>query len=287
MMINVIWRSLALDLARKPISRLNLIYPYYMNSEMFVEQQRRWLTFPADILDKVHFIIVDDGSPKNQAVDFVLDAPDLLHLDIYRIDIDKPWNNEGAQNLGALFCVNEWIFLSDMDYFLPLESIRKIFSLKPRRFEYFMFKRLKAHSGWNHISELALDTLPKNSFLIHWYLYWKVGGRNEDFSGFYSFGWAFRNKLRRFGRQKLLDAYVVWYERDVISDAGTSTVARTTKAERQRMRGVVKDREFRKSLPENPLRFPWHKEYSSIRKVGRQATSSGHIRQKTKVRLSV
>jgi len=253
---------------RKPITRLNLVYPYYMNGETLVEYQKRWLTFPADVLDKLRFIIVDDGSPKKPATNFVLDDQGLLNIDIYRIDIDKPWNNEGAQNLGALFCINEWIFLSDMDYFLSLESIRRIFSLKPRRVEYFMFKRLKAHAGWNNISELERDTLPKNSFLIHWSLYWKVGGRNEDFSGFYSFGWAFRNKLRKFGRQKLLDAYVVWYDRHMIPDAGTTTVPRTSKAERKEMRKTVKDRKFRKSLPENPLRFPWHKEYSSIRQVG-------------------
>jgi len=271
MMIDPIFRSFALDFVRKPITRLNLVYPYYMNGETLVEYQKRWLTFPADILDKLRFIIVDDGSPKKPAASFVLDGQDLLNLDIYRIDIDKPWNNEGAQNLGSLFCVNEWIFSTDMDHFLPLESISKIFSLKPRRIEYFMFKRLKVRPGWNNLSELEPDSFLKNSLLMHWSLYWKVGGRNEDFSGLYSFGWAFRDKLKIFGRPKLLDAYVVHYT-GFIPDAGTSTVARTTEAERREMRKPLKEK-FKKSLPENPLRFPWHKEYSAIRKMGSEAVS--------------
>jgi hypothetical protein len=276
-MINVMWKSLALHFARKPITRLNLVYPYYMNGQMFVEQQKRWLTFPAAILDKLRFIIVDDGSPQNPAANFVLDSQDPLNLDIYRIDIDKPWNQDGAQNLGALFCVNEWIFLSDIDHILPLESIRRILSLTPRRFEYFMFKRLKAQSGWDNISELKPSKLPKNTFLIHWHLYWKVGGRNEDFSGCYSFGWTFRNKLREFGRQRLLDAYVVAYHTRVIPDAGTTTIPRTAKAERRKVRRVLKGTKVRKSLPKNPLRFPWHKEYSSIRKMGSKAVVDGEF----------
>jgi hypothetical protein len=80
MMINVIWRSLTLDFARKPISRLNLIYPYYMNGEMFVEQQKRWLTFPTDILDKLRFIVIDDASPRNPAANFVFDDHGRLNI---------------------------------------------------------------------------------------------------------------------------------------------------------------------------------------------------------------
>jgi hypothetical protein len=273
-MINVIWRSLTLDFARKPISRLNLIYPYYMNGEMFVEQQKRWLTFPTDILDKLRFIVIDDASPRNPAANFVFDDHGRLNIELYRIEVDIPWNADGARNLGASFCINEWMFLSDIDHFLPFDSIRKILSLKAGSFEYFFFKRLVARSAWNDISKLDLCRPHKSTFLIHWALYWKAGGFNEDYSGLYSMGWTFRNKLKKIGRKRTLDAYVVEYSREVIRDATTTTLPKPGKEERANIKKTLKkDRKFRKSLPQNPLRFSWHKEYASSRKIGSEAAS--------------
>ena len=269
MMINVIRKSLALDFARKPISRLNLVYPYYMNGEMFVEQQKRWLTFPADILEKLRFIIVDDGSPKNPAANFMLDDHGRLHIELYRIEVDIPWNADGARNLGALFCINEWMFLSDIDHFLPLDSIKKIFSLEAVSFEYFFLKRLVAQSAWNDMSTLQPSRPHKSTFLIHWALYWKAGGFNEDYSGLYSMGWTFRNKVKKIGRKRMLDAYVVEFSREVMRDATTTTLPKPSKEKRANIKQTLKkDRKFRKSIPVHPVRFPWHKEYSSIRQTG-------------------
>ena len=261
-MLKAIFNSVFLDIIRKPINRMKIIYPYYMNGQMLVEHQKRWLTFPEDILDKLHFIIVDDGSPEKPAVDFVIDSQRRLKMDIYRIDVDIFWNLEGALNLGATVCQNEWIFMSDMDHFLPIETIQKIFSLKASRYEYFMFKRLKAKRNWHNLSELEETNIHKGTFLMTFHQYWKVGGRNEDYCGYYSVGWAFRNKLRKYGRLRMLDAYVVGYLSDEISDSATS-VTKLTKAEVKKNRKLLKNEKFLFSLPENPLRFPWHKVYSS------------------------
>ena len=273
-MINAILKSLARDLVRKPITRLNLVYPYYMNGEMFIEQQKRWLAFPTDILNKLRFIVVDDASPKNPAVNFVLDDHGSLNLELYRIEIDIPWNADGARNLGALFCINEWMFLSDIDHFLPLDSIRRVLSLKARRFEFFLFKRLMARSAWGNLSELESSRPHKSTYLIHWELFWKAGGFNEDYSGLYSMGWTFRCKLRNIGRKIMLDACVVEYSREVIRDATVSTLPKPGNEERANIkRTLKKDRQFRRSIPANPVRFPWHKEYSSINEMGRKAAS--------------
>jgi hypothetical protein len=166
------------------------------------------------------------------------------------------------------------MFLSDIDHFLPFDSIRKILSLKAGSFEYFFFKRLVARSAWNDISKLDLCRPHKSTFLIHWALYWKAGGFNEDYSGLYSMGWTFRNKLKKIGRKRTLDAYVVEYSREVIRDATTTTLPKPGKEERANIKKTLKkDRKFRKSLPQNPLRFSWHKEYASSRKIGSEAAS--------------
>ena len=274
--MNFIFRRLAVDYVRRPINRLNLVYPYYMQGQMFEEQQRRWRAFPSDVLNRLRFIIVDDGSPEKPALDFLLDGDTPLKIEIYKIDVDKPWNQDGAQNLGALFCINEWIFLSDMDRFLPLESIRKIFALRASRSEYFKFNGLLAESGWRDLSELKPTTPHKNSYLIHWDLYWKVGGRDEYFSGLYSMCWIFRHRLKKMGRQRMLDAYVVEYSNKVVRDSNTKA-RRTDRKERRRLRNALKsDRKFWKRLPEDSLLFPWHKEYpqgsiSGGRGLGRES----------------
>jgi hypothetical protein len=272
--IDVILKSLARDLVRQPISRLNFVYPYYMNGEMFIEQQKRWLSFPKNILKKLRFIIVDDGSPKNPAANFLLDEQNILQMDLYRIDVDIPWNADGARNLGALFCINEWMFLSDIDHFLPLDCIITIFELKARKCEFFLFNRRIARSAWKDISELEPCRPHKSTFLIHWELYWKAGGFNEDYSGLYSMGWTFRNKLRKIGRKRMLDAYVIEYSGEVIRDATTTTLPKPGKKERAITKSrLKKNGKFRKSLPEHPLRFPWHKEHPPADPVGGKAAS--------------
>jgi hypothetical protein len=260
-MIRALYNTVRLEMIKKPIEKFKIVYPYYMNGQMFMEQQRHWLALPDHILDRLHFIIVDDGSPEKHARDFIIDSEKRLKMDILRVDADIFWNLEGALNLGAAFCFNEWMFMSDMDHLLPLETLSKIFSLKACRKEFFMFKRLRALRNWENLSDLEPTKMHKGTFLIHWSLYWEVGGRNEDFCGYYSVGWAFRNKLRRFGIQRMLDAYIVGYLGGEIVDSATS-VAKLTKEEVIKNRKALRAGMFKRSLPENPIRFPWHKDDS-------------------------
>ena len=261
-------KFLGISFGRKVINRLNLVYPYYMNGEMFIEHQKRWLDFPPDILNKLHFIIVDDGSPHKPAIDFFLDNRRHLNIDIYRIDIDKPWNNNGARNLGALFCINEWIFLSDMDHFLPLESVKAILTLQANRFEYFMFKRLDAKESWKNIFELKPYKPHMSTFLIHWHSYWEAGGYNEEYCGQYGMSWLFRRRLKRIGRERKLNAHVVRYTRNIVSDAHTATLTRKCDVEiKQIKKNYKKNKKLWQSSPLNPLRFPWHIEYSSRKQI--------------------
>lgn len=261
-MLRAIFNTFKLETQKRPIERLKIIYPYYMNGNMFIEQQKIWISFPDDILKNLHFIIIDDGSPKKPAIDYLIDSKSKLKMDIYRVDTDIFWNLEGALNLGASFCHNEWMFMSDMDHALPLETLISIFNIKASPIEVFMFKRLRAKIGWNKISELESTNPHKGTFLIHWHQYWKVGGRNEDFCGYYSVGWAFRNKLRRYGKIRNLNLYVVGYLSDEIDDSATP-VAKGSKEEVRKIRGILRDGKFRRTLPQNPIRFPWHQEYSS------------------------
>ena len=85
-------QALSRWLSTETINRLKLVYPYYMQGQMFVEWQRRWRAFPSDVLNKLWFSVVDDRTPEKPALDFLLDGDSPLKIEIYRIDIDKPLN---------------------------------------------------------------------------------------------------------------------------------------------------------------------------------------------------
>ncbi len=264
-----LFSELYLNYKRNAIDKLNIVYPYYNSADMFAEQQRRWLRFPDDVLRKIRFIIVDDGSQVAPAVNSIIDKSRRLRMDVLRIDVDIYWNTEGALNLGALFCINEWMFMSDIDHYIPQELIRHILSMKASRRTYFTFNRVASKPNWQNISELVPIYPHKGSFLIHWDLYWKVGGRNEDFCGKYSMGWAFRNKLRKYGIWKSIPLPIV-EQGDETIDSSTR-LERTARESRREERKRLKSREFKRSLPVNPLRFPWHMVYSSRQAESRLA----------------
>lgn len=229
---------------------------------MFTEHQKRWLAYPQFILDNLRFIIVDDGSSIKPAVNYLVKDISKLHIEIYRIDIDRRWNQDGAKNLGALFCVNEWIFLSDMDHFLPEFTATRIFDLCPSIWTYFTFSRLTATGINDDISSFKPYKPHPNSYLIHWQLYWRVGGYNEDYCGYYGTDWIFRQSLKAFGYEERINSPIIRFPRALIEDASTSGIERKSVQDRESILKLYKHNRKRRCYQfPRALRFPWHKEY--------------------------
>src|SRR4051812_27854987 len=107
------------------MNRLSFVMPYYDNPVMLAHQYSVWASYPERLKKRIEIVIVDDGSQSEPASN-VLRIDNLPSLSIYRVLIDKPWNQHGARNLGAKLAEGPWLFLTDMDHVLPSESLEHL-----------------------------------------------------------------------------------------------------------------------------------------------------------------
>lgn len=130
-------------------------------------------TYPADVLDHTHFVIVDDGSP----IDY---EPEHygLNLTWLRITENIPWNNPGARNLGVVYAKSENIIISDTDHDLPPKTMRYLLSRPDCRKSFYKFKRMN-HSG-------ELQKAHPNMFFMARSRFMKFFGYDEEFCGDYA-----------------------------------------------------------------------------------------------------
>lgn len=107
--------------------RLSYVAPLYLNKPNAAEILSifdHYASYPADVLDRVLFVLVDDGSPAPYQLK---DWP--LNMIVLRVGEDIPWNNPGARNLGLLYAKSDKVFVTDIDHQLDVESFRKILRL--------------------------------------------------------------------------------------------------------------------------------------------------------------
>jgi len=79
----------------------------------------KYQSYDASLLDRVHFVIVDDGSPVGYEI------PKFnLNITWLKIDADIPWNQAGARNLGMIYARSDKVFLTDIDIEMPEQTTR-------------------------------------------------------------------------------------------------------------------------------------------------------------------
>ena len=242
-------------------NEITITLPYYNQPEMLKKQLEIWADYPADVAERVKVIIVDDGSPDYPALDVLkfgaLTLP--FPISLYRIKENIPWNHGGARNL-AMTEAQGWCIVTDMDHAITEEDMRKLLSMDLQRNSYYMFNRKKVMPDYS-IIPLGRHV---DSFLLTREAYWKVGGYNEEFSGYWNgVSRLFRHNLRRrFNWVKLDDVFLTYYDIDVIPDASVLTWSK--KGGQYDIKSWPnKYIQFKKSLknykPINPLRFTWEK----------------------------
>jgi len=129
--------------------------------------------YPAEVLERTHFIIVDDGSPvPYEPKDYG------LNLTWLRITDDIPWNNPGARNLGVTFAKSENIVISDTDHDLPPETMAYLCQRKNCRKSFYKFKRIDPEGK-------TLRAHP-NLFFMARSRFMQFFGYDEEFCGDYA-----------------------------------------------------------------------------------------------------
>jgi hypothetical protein len=154
---------------------LTIAFPYYNNEPALERQMTLWSSYPEPMRRKIRFIIIDDGS--RDCIKLAPAAP--MNLCIARITKDIRWNQPGARNLAMALADTEWMYLSDLDHFLPVESCQRLLDIEkqPDIVYYFRERSESGEETGVHIS----------CFCINKFTFWNLGGYDEDFCGHY--GW--------------------------------------------------------------------------------------------------
>lgn len=236
---------------------ITLVVPYYRNPLMLAHQARLWALYPGAL----RVIVIDDGSPEP-----ALDAlPSGCRAAVWRIDVDIPWNRNGARNLGAHVAETEWLLMIDIDHVLPVDDARRLVARPLDPLRWYRFRRFRVGRADETRRKDALDPESAfgeikphiDSYLCHRALYWSVGGYDEDYSGSLGGSAPFLKKLAAAAPCEVLkDLALHVHTRDSVPDASDLHLSRD-RSRYERLR-----REKAKAgdpTPVNPLRFSWHR----------------------------
>lgn len=109
--------------------QLTYVCPFYIdkgNADELLRIVDEYNKYPADLLDQMLFVFVDDGSP--QPYQF---PPNQLNLILLRATQNIPWNNPGARNLGMIYAKSDKVLITDIDMRFSAESLQKIINMAP------------------------------------------------------------------------------------------------------------------------------------------------------------
>jgi len=237
------------------IETLQLIYPYYDNPHMLEYQLEFWHRNPWQFKERFKVILVDDGSEKHPAEEVLKKyGQTSFELDLYRIKVNIPWNQNGAHNLGMHVAEGGWCVCTDIDHVLVSSQLNVIFELDVDEGTYYTFGRRQSR---------ALTTVFKrhpNSWLLTRDVFWASGGYDEDFSGFYGSDSVFRRCLDAVAKRvELEEPYLVVYDESDVDDANTTEFGRKNSEYHSPNFPHLQKKRRHYSKPVDPLRFPWER----------------------------
>jgi hypothetical protein len=214
-----------------------LVMAYYMNQSMLAEHARLWQSLPAELAARLHVVIVDDGSPEHSAHEAMrsIGKVPVASLQVWRMLVDIPWNQDACRNLGVREAPTEWLLLTDMDHLVPAETWRRLMLGQLHKNEVYRFGRVSAPS-------LELYKPHPNSWAMRRTIYWDCGGYDERLAGNYGTDGDFLVRIR--GRRNIVDLsdVLIRVPREVIPDASTTTLKRKQPEEKEVIRRLLAER---------------------------------------------
>jgi hypothetical protein len=233
---------------------LTICLPYYLNAGMLQAHYGFLAALEPDLKPHLRLIVVDDGSPASPAT-----PPERsigLPVEIYRITVDVPWNQDAARNLAVDRAVTDWLVLTDVDHRPTSETVRNLVEGKLKEAVAYRFGlRLDMPSLKPKLDRQGHHHPHPNSWVMTKGLYDQVGGYDEALAGNYGTDGDFARRLAEVARVRDLPWPLVRYPREVIADASTTTLVRKRPEEKERIRAIKSTR----GPDWRPLRgsFPW------------------------------
>jgi len=156
--------------------RLTYITHFYLNQgspDPVLDLLRRYERYAPDLLDRVHFVIVDDGSPLPVEV-----PPFDLNLTWLRIDEDIRWNQAGARNLGVVYAKADNILMTDLDHEFPEATFRHMAEASPCGKNIYKVRKEDRATG-------RVGKGHSNTFFMSRARFFRFWGYDEEFAGRY------------------------------------------------------------------------------------------------------
>lgn len=234
------------------MNELTLILPYYSQPAMLQRQIEEIAKYPKSI--KV--IVVDDGSPEP------IQANPLF--DLYRIDVDIPWNRGEARNIGAYVTSTEWLIQTDIDHVLPAKFAASLCEFHPDPLQWYIFPRWRVGAAdetrkkdqVHHAKKFAQIHPHIDSYLMRREMFF-TSPYDERYSGCLGGGTPFLSRMTQIhGEPLILSADVAQlhvHTSKAVPDASVIKLSRD-RDEYTRRRAQIAD-----SRPERILMHPWHK----------------------------
>lgn len=242
---------------------ITVVFSYFNNGGMLDRHLQEWQSYGRCLKEYFRAVIVDDCSEKDPALGHMRDVG--FPVELYRIRTPIVWNTAGARNLGmhvASACNQNghcWTLLTDIDHLLGAAQAACLEGrfIYPDSRNAFLLNRRWADG--------RMLNPHGNSYLICRCLYWKTGGCDEDWAGWWGAGEAsFRRALLatggRVGIADYEDIYLTHFGRDDIPDASTTEWGRRgSEYDYNRNPALVKKARGPAYKAERPLRFSWEK----------------------------
>ncbi|MGY5352568.1 glycosyltransferase family A protein [Wenyingzhuangia sp. IMCC45533] len=154
---------------------ISYVVPFYIenySTDHMMKFIEYYENFASDILDKIHFIFVDDCSPKSININ-----TEKINYSLVRITSDIRWNQGGARNLGVTLAKSSKIILTDFDHFFTEDCVRHLLRLRlPNKI--YTFRRQKEGAKINSAPNIFFTTKS---------VFYKSLGVDEEFCGNYGY----------------------------------------------------------------------------------------------------
>jgi glycosyltransferase involved in cell wall biosynthesis len=230
------------------MNEISLCMAYYENPGQLRRQIEFMNYVPWNSKENVQFIVVDDGSPEWPARKDDCN----VSLEIYRIEVDIRWNQDAARNIAVHESTSPWIFLTDMDHWIPRGTWRWLMyaDLDPKKV--YRFSR---------VNEPRMDPYKPhpNTWLMSRKVWDTVGGYDERFAGYYGTDADFRNRVAEAAEIVMSREVVVRTSREVVPDASTTRYDRKTVEDQIGLDQVKLDRAKIPDWRPKTLSFPYHR----------------------------
>ncbi len=196
---------------------LTLILPFYSNQEFFnTTQLPTWRGAEYDGLREfVSVLVVDDGSPEPAYLP-AMDSDRPFSMRLFRIKEDRRWNWIAARNIGAHHAADGWLLLTDMDHVVPAATLAGLV--------YGQHEPDMIH-GFSRVEHTGQELKPHaNSFFMTREMFWRIGGYDEHFSGFYGSDGEYRRRCAKTAPMAIIADPLIRYE--YVQDSSTTRYKR-------------------------------------------------------------